>query len=60
MKKDYTLTFTMADGTTRTVNFSLPVASANASEISCTGFEGKTNVEDCLNYLNGINTTTTA
>lgn len=51
MKKDYTLTFTMDDGTTRTVNFSLPVAAANASEISCTGFESKTNVEDCLNWL---------
>lgn len=49
MNKKYTLTFTMDDGTTKTVSFELPVAVVNASEISCTGFEGKTNVEDCLN-----------
>lgn len=47
----------MDDGTTKTVSFELPVAVVNASEISCTGFGGKTNVEDCLNWLNGIDTT---
>lgn len=38
MNKKYTMTFTMDDGTTKTVNFELPVAVVNASEVKCTGW----------------------